>query len=653
MLILVAVCVTSPLWAQKSRTVTIDRSGIAYEKAKGYYDKDKYNDAIPLFEEFLQTKSDNQDALYYLGLSYRHVGRNKDAITQFKKLDELNPDYWPWFYYEAGNANLELDQFSDAITMYQKFLNKYSEKDASHTEYRHRAKSRIYYAQKSPEIRAKAATMTEPANLGASINGKWGDYSPQANPTEKIIYFTSKRKGGNVKSLESDLKNGYNETNGWDEDVYIIEKDGNGGWSKPAMLPEPINSDGNDFGSSFSGDGQNMVYVACGREGGVGSCDLYTLSLEGNKWSDPVNMGNIVNSKEWDSQPTMSSDGNTIIFSSTRDGGFGNGDLYVTTKNKFGDWGAAVNLGGIINTPFTEKSPFLSPDGKTLYFTSDGHPGFGAFDLFISVNDNGRWSEPQNLGKPLNSAGDDSYFTTGGSGDVGYFASTRSGGLGDLDLYSINIPESMRPKPTVVVSGTVTNAKDNKLLGAWVLVEDINSGELIATSKSNSETGKYLVVLPSGRNYSVSANREAFFFYSQSFEVPMTSRYQEIVKDIALKPIEKGAKVVINNIFFQTGKATLSPESRLELEKAVDLMKTNPSMVIEVGGHTDNVGDDNSNMKLSHDRAKSVRDYLVNAGITATRVQAKGYGESNPVATNDTEDGRRSNRRTEFIILEF
>lgn len=653
MLILVAVCVTSPLWAQKSRTVTIDRSGIAYEKAKGYYDKDKYNDAIPLFEEFLQTKSDNQDALYYLGLSYRHVGRNKDAITQFKKLDELNPDYWPWFYYEAGNANLELDQFSDAITMYQKFLNKYSEKDASHTEYRHRAKSRIYYAQKSPEIRAKAATMTEPANLGASINSKWGDYSPQANPTEKIIYFTSKRKGGNVKSLESDLKNGYNETNGWDEDVYIIEKDGNGGWSKPAMLPEPINSDGNDFGSSFSGDGQNMVYVACGREGGVGSCDLYTLSLEGNKWSDPVNMGNIVNSKEWDSQPTMSSDGNTIIFSSTRDGGFGNGDLYVTTKNKFGDWGAAVNLGGIINTPFTEKSPFLSPDGKTLYFTSDGHPGFGAFDLFISVNDNGRWSEPQNLGKPLNSAGDDSYFTTGGSGDVGYFASTRSGGLGDLDLYSINIPESMRPKPTVVVSGTVTNAKDNKLLGAWVLVEDINSGELIATSKSNSETGKYLVVLPSGRNYSVSANREAFFFYSQSFEVPMTSRYQEIVKDIALKPIEKGAKVVINNIFFQTGKATLSPESRLELEKAVDLMKTNPSMVIEVGGHTDNVGDDNSNMKLSHDRAKSVRDYLVNAGITATRVQAKGYGESNPVATNDTEDGRRSNRRTEFIILEF
>jgi len=185
------------------------------------------------------------------------------------------------------------------------------------------------------------------------------------------------------------------------------------------------------------------------------------------------------------------------------------------------------------------------------------------------------------------------------------------------------------------------------------MVEDLNTGELIAVNKSNAVTGKYLAVLPAGRNYSVSANKQGFLFYSQNFDVPATARYQEINQDIQLRPIEKGAKVVLNNIFFESGKAALSPQSRLELEKASELMKTNPTMVIEVGGHTDNVGDDGSNMKLSHDRARSVLDYFVKTGISLNRVQARGYGELNPVATNDTEEGRKTNRRTEFVILEF
>jgi outer membrane protein OmpA-like peptidoglycan-associated protein len=193
--------------------------------------------------------------------------------------------------------------------------------------------------------------------------------------------------------------------------------------------------------------------------------------------------------------------------------------------------------------------------------------------------------------KPLNTSCGDQYFTIGGSGEVGYFASDR-GADGILKLYSIDIPAAMRPTPTVIVSGVVSNAKTNEKVSAYVVVEDLNSGELIAINKSNSATGKYLVVLPAGRNYSVSANKEAFLFYSQSFEVPDDARYQEIKKDIALKPIEKGAKIVLNNIFFETGKATLSPESRLELEKAAELMQKNPSMVIEVRGHTDNVGED-------------------------------------------------------------
>jgi outer membrane protein OmpA-like peptidoglycan-associated protein len=633
--------------AQKNQVVG-DKVAIAYDQGKALYDKGKYTEAIPYFEEVCTANNSNTDALYMLGLSYRYTNKNEKAIEKLTRLKEIKPDYWAWFYYELGIAYTALNQFAKAVSSYDDFL-KYYPHDASRMKYIYQAKAGRYYAQKAPEVRAAGKMMEEPVNMNEPVNSKWGDYSPQSSPNGRIIYFTSKRKDNrSATQTNSD----FNETNGWDEDVYFIEKK-ESGWTLPKQLPEPINSDGHDFGASFSGDGQNMVYVACNRDGGVGNCDLYLLSLEGTSWSKPVNMGNVVNSKEWDSQPTMSADGNTIIFSSDRENGFGGADLYMTTKNKFGDWGAAMNLGGVINTPYTEKSPFLSPDGKTLYFTSNGHPGHGGFDLFISVYENGKWSEPVNLGKPLNSEEDDAYFTIGGSGEVGYFASSRKGTIGDLDLYSIKIPEALRPQPTVVVSGIVSNAKTNSPVGAYVMVEDLNTGELIAVNKSNTVSGKYLVVLPAGRTYSVSANKEAYFFHSERFDVPNASKFQEITKDIALKPIEKGAKVVLNNIFFETGKATLSSNSRLELIKAIDLMKANPSMIIEVGGHTDNVGDDDFNMKLSHERAKSVRDYLVAGGIASTRVQAKGYGETNPVATNDTEDGKKANRRTEFVILEF
>jgi len=327
--------------------------------------------------------------------------------------------------------------------------------------------------------------------------------------------------------------------------------------------------------------------------------------------------------------------------------------LYMIEKNHFGDWGVPQNLGPIINTPWTEKSPYLAPDGRTLYFSSLGHPGFGRFDLFKSTFENMKWSVPVNLGRPLNSEGDDNYFTISASGEHAYFASTRPGGQGKTDLYQIEIPESLRPKPTVIVSGIVSNAKTGQPTSSWVMVEDLSTGEMIATNKSNSSTGAYLVVLPAGKNYSVSANKDGFFFYSQSFDVPKDALYQEIKKDIQLKPIEKGARVVLNNIFFETGKAELKPESYLELAKAVELMKANKTMKIEVGGHTDNVGSDDTNMKLSHARAKSVMDFMIKAGIDVNRMQAKGYGESQPVASNDTEEGRQANRRTEFVILEF
>jgi len=612
-----------------------------YKKGKDLYDNDKYEDAIVPLKRATQLSKEYTDAIYHLGLCYKYTSKLEDALEQFTTLNEIDPTYWGWYWYEAGDASFQLKKYDDAIAWYDKFLEKYPS-NPTRIHYHHWARYQREKAVRIKDLNNEKVNMKEPVLFPANVGSAQDDYMPNSDPTGRTLYFTSKRLGGTANDA-ADAKDG-------DEDIYQLNFV-DGKWSDPVLLPRPINSENHEGASTFSADGQTVVYTACGRENGVGSCDLYIMHLEGSQWSEPQNLGDVVNSKEWDSQPTISSDGTRIIFCSSRAGGYGSEDLYMIEKNVFGEWGPAQNLGGMVNTPFSDASPYLSPDGKTLYFASVGHPGFGGYDLFKTVFENGKWSAPVNMGQPLNTSGNDEYFTIGGSGEVGYFASNRGGNT--LKLYSVEIPEDMRPTPTVIVSGIVSNAKNGDKVGAYVIVEDLNSGELIAVNKSNSVTGKYLVVLPAGRNYSVSANKEAFLFYSQSFEVPDNARYQEIKKDIALKPIEKGAKVVLNNIFFETAKATLSQLSTLELEKAIDLMKKNPTMVIEVGGHTDNVGEDAANMKLSAERAKSVRDYLVKGGIPAARIQAKGYGESSPVAANDTDEGRKTNRRTEFIILEF
>ncbi len=633
---MLAVTFSTTLWGQN------DQSVIAYDQGKSLYEKEKYSEAIPFFEKSLEINNVNQDALYYLGLSSRQVSQNEKAIVNFKKLESLNPDYWAWFYYEMGVAQTVMKQFVDATSSFEKFIKKFPH-DPSRIKLIHQGQYKLNYAKQQQDLLAMKSIMKDPVKLSSAVNSPYPDYMPALDPTGTKLYFTSKRLGGSKEEISTDKEG--------DEDVYFIEKTGTE-WSAPKLLPEPLNSKSNEGAACFSADGQTMIFTACGRKEGIGSCDLYISTLEGSNWTNPVNMGNVVNTDQWDSQPTISYDGNRIIFCSSRPGGYGSEDLYMIEKNIFGDWGIPMNLGGMVNTPFSDDAPFLAQDGKTLYFASKGQAGYGGYDLFKTVFEDGRWTAPINLGKPLNTEGDDSYFTIGGSGEIGYFSSNRDGGEQE-DLYQMEIPAEMRPQPTVVVEGVVTNLKNGEKVGAYVMVEDLNTGALIAVNKSNTASGKYLVVLPAGKTYSVSANKEGFFFHSERFDVPVEAKYQMIKKDIALKPIEKGAKVVLNNIFFDTGKATLSAQSKVELEKAVDLMKTNPTMTIEVGGHTDNVGDDALNMKLSHDRAKSVRDYLINAGIATIRVQAKGYGESNPVATIDSEDGRKSNRRTEFIILEF
>ncbi|MEQ9303141.1 MAG: OmpA family protein [Marinoscillum sp.] len=600
-----------------------------------------FSKAIDKFKEAVNLKNDYQDAWYYLGITFNYSKQWDDAVYSFGRLKSINPNYNPWMYYEACRALIESNKLVDAQNAANMFLNKLPDVPKNMMA-RQQGIYKLNYAKKSLVVRAAEKTMSDPLPVSA-INSISGDYMPQVSPTGTRLYFTSVRQGG-FDNPDQD------EPTDFGEDLYFSTLQG-GAWSNPQLLPEPLNSMGDDFGSAFTGDGQMMVYVRCGAEESIGNCDLYITQLVGTDWSTPMNMGNVVNSEEWDSQPTISADGNRIIYTSARVGGFGGSDLYLAEKNHLGEWGIPQNLGGFVNTPFNENSPYLAPDGKTLYYASNGHPGFGGMDIFYCIFENGKWSKPVNLGAPLNSVGDDTNFSISAEG-LGYFSSSRID-VSNYEIFQIELPDHLKPKPTVVVQGIVSNSKTSTPIGAVVLIEDINSGELISVNKSNSSSGAYLVVLPAGRNYSVSASSKGFFFYSQSFELPADTTYQEITNDIALEPIEKGTKVVLNNIFFESGRAELKPISYVELNKAADLLKDNATMVIEIGGHTDNLGSDALNLSLSQKRAEAVQKYLVLAGIEAARVRSKGYGETQPIADNATEEGRAKNRRTEFEIVEF
>ncbi len=385
----------------------------ALKEGMQLYNQKRLDQAILKFQEALRFNVRDQKALYFLGMACNYTQRYEEAATAFQRLVNVNPDYDPWFYVEASKALIAINSFPEAIWCLENY-DKRMNKSANTTMVEHMIKNRIEYAKKSPAVREKANTTEYPTAV-AAVNSEYGDYTPQVNPLGDKLYFTSVRKGG-FDFLEDSAR-----TTDWGEDIYyskLVSEQ----WSTPKLLPEPLNSLGDDFGSAFTGDEQTMVYVRCGGDG-VGNCDLYITQLVGTEWSEPVNMGNVVNSTEWESQPTISADGNRIIFTSAREGGYGGADLYMTERNHLGEWGIPQNLGSTVNTPFNDNSPYLASDGKTLYYSTNGHPGFGGADIFYCVFENGKWSKPVNLGAPINSETDDTNFSISAQG-IGYFANS-------------------------------------------------------------------------------------------------------------------------------------------------------------------------------------------------------------------------------------
>ncbi len=508
-------------------------------------------------------------------------------------------------------------------------------------------------------------------NLGSAINTPYPEYGAAITADEETIMFTARRDntmGG--KKDEGDNK--------YFEDVYISTKL-NGKWQPSKPLSKNVNTESHDAVAGLSLDGSKLfIYRDLTKDGG----DLYETTLFGTDWEPPIHLNKNINTKYHENTASLSYDGRQLYFVTNKDAGIGEGDIYVCELDAKGEWGPAKNIGADINTKYGEDGVYMHPDGKTMYFSSKGHNSMGGYDIFKSEFNNGKWGKPVNLGYPINGPDDDVFFVVAGSGSRGYFASAKQGGFGDQDLYRItflgpekqpllntqdqllamvanpvsnlkteNVVEVKVAKLTIL-KGVVTDAKTTKPLEASIDLIDNDKNIILATFKSNSSTGKYLVTLPSGKNYGIAVKRDGYLFHSENFNLPDNADFQEFNKDVALKKIEIGSTIVLRNIFFDFDKATIRPESANELERLIKLLNDNPTLKIELGSHTDSKGSDDYNLKLSDNRSKSVVDYLIAKGINAGRLVAKGYGETKPIDTNDTDDGRQNNRRTEFKILE-
>ncbi len=501
---------------------------------------------------------------------------------------------------------------------------------------------------------AQSRLPEESHNLGPNVNSKYSDFGPIISADGNALFFTS------------DRPEGYG-----GQDIWISRRVG-GNWTNPVNLGQPVNTQLNEGPDTFSVDEQVMYLTGCNREDGHGMCDIYISHRVGEKeWGEAENLGAPINTKYNEANASLSLDGKTLYFVSTRPSGFGGWDIWVSHQNEMGKWSEPENLGENINTPLNEVYAFIHTDGVSLYFSSDGHGGLGGPDIFRTQLGELGWGEPVNLGPLVNTPDKDYYFTIPASGDLAYFSSDRGNTIGQEDIYAVPIPLVMQPAGVTLVRGIVADietcappSKDPRTGGdvydittctpvqANLRIAEIMTDKEFYRVKTRSD-GFYQTFLPAGKEYSISTFASGYTFHSERFDIPRAQTYKVIERNILLHPEKVGAIVVLNNVFFDFDRSTLRPESKGELNNLINMMRRNPNMRIEIRGHTDSKGTNQYNIRLSKARAKSVVTYLIGMGrINPRRLEAYGYGEEVPIASNATDEGRQLNRRVEFKILQ-
>lgn len=607
----------------------IDKKAVAfYDKGLELAEAAKYKEAIASLKEAIHSDETYIDAYLSLAGVYGQIKNYVQSVAFYEKAIGMDAAYTaesllPYAINLAGKGDFEKALQTINTLLAKPALHPTTKKAA---EYRQRSfQFALDYAKAH-----RGNYVFAPQNLGDSINTAESEYFPTMPVDGKLLVYTRR-------------------LNGLNEDFFASEKNGRS-WSPSVRLPGSINTSLNEGAQNISSDGEWLVFTGCNRPDGEGSCDIYISYKTTDGWSPAFNLGSKINTDQWESQPCLSPDKKDLYFSSRRFGGLGGSDIYVAHLLPNGKWSSPENLGSGINTIGDEQSPFIHADNQTLYFTSNGLQGYGGDDLFVvRKTSDGKWGKPENLGYPINTIDNEGSLFIGADAKTAYYASDRSDSKGGLDIYSFDMREEDRPARTIWIKGKVFDNKTKAGLPSSVELIDLATKQIISTVQTN-ETGNYLITLPVGKDYVFNVARKGYLFYSGNYSLKLKAPDSTYQKDIPLLPIDVNAAVVLRNIFFDTKKFELKPQSTIELDRVVELLQDNPAVKIQIEGHTDNVGTAADNQKLSDARAKSVVAYLITKGIRADRLTAKGFGPTKPIADNKAEEGRAQNRRTELKI---
>ncbi len=619
-------------------------------KIKKYFDRGiedidfgEYKSALRNFKRAIDEEPTFIDAHIYWAAVQDQLGDTPAAIYGFLKAIELDPQYDPKVMYTLALIYWRINNYAEAAKWAKGFLDSRSKNETMRAEVRRFNDNCLFTIEA-----LKHPVAISPTNMGPNINTPMMEYLPSISIDDSTLVFTRKIPPANEDFFQSKRVNGV--------------------WQRATPIAE-INTPNNEGAQSISADGTTLVYASCSEGGDKCQLDLFISRKINGKWSKSTNMGPNINTSAWESYPSISANANRIFFASKRAGGKGEVDIWTSTLQKDGQWALPENLGDSINTPGIDQAPYIHPDGKSLYFMSNGHPGMGGYDLYIShLGEDGKWKKPINLGYPINTKANEGSLVVSFNGKTAYYTYTdtsvdskslqqKSFNEIKTDLYTFEMPQHLRPKPVTFIRGRVIDANTQSPLKATISVYEVGSKKAYIQTRSD-ELGAFISVLPAGKTYGLHANHPDYLFYSDNFEVPGEGNGLEQPIDlvIQLQKIKDSTRIatpkptVLKNVLFKSGSAALLEDSYEELDQLFRLLSTNPELKIQINGHTDNVGNEATNQTLSTARAKAVADYLIGLKINPTRIKYKGFGKSKPIDSNDTETGRRNNRRTEFEI---
>jgi outer membrane protein OmpA-like peptidoglycan-associated protein/tetratricopeptide (TPR) repeat protein len=657
----------------KEARSAMEESDVLYQVGPSFYSQ-----AIDGYLKAYKFNPDNAALNYKIGNCYLSSNERTKSLNYFKESYALNPALSKDIHFKIGRGYHLLMEFDKAIKEFEIHLKKLTADD----KLSKKETDKYIRECKTGKDMVKNPTRVWVDNLGKAINTSYPEYGALITADESVLIYTTRRPSETNKEL----------INGeYMEDVFISHKNEDGSWSQATSISNRINTKEHDATAGFSPDGLTLfLYYNSGKDEG----DLYQSKKIEDGWEKPKNMGkNINDNKSWDTGASLSYDGKKLYFVSNKPGGKGQRDIWESNwdaeKEK---WGEAKPIEGKVNTEYEEVGVFMHPDGKTMYFSSNGHKGMGGYDIYSSeLLEDGTWGEPMNIGYPVCTPDNDVFFSISASGKHGYYSSFREDGEGEKDIYMITflgkekVPllsgednliagvtkpvteELVQAKIEVsfknlsILKGKVLDAETKKPVKSIVDLSDNTKNEKVSEFSTDAETGKFLISLPAGKNYGIAVKSEGYLFHSENFDVPADAGYKEYEKIIYMKKVKVGESIVLRNIFFDLDKYSLKPESKTELDRLLLLLEENPTLVIEISGHTDTRGSADHNKQLSDDRAKAVVDYLVALGIPRERFEHKGYGEEKPMISDseiakirskeEKEESHGMNRRTEFKII--